>query len=434
MGARPAAERQMVGRMKKTLAELSDHELVTRLKSLVRRDAELTAEIVAHLGEVDQRRLYLDEACSSLFVYCTARLGMSESMAYKRIQAARASRRFPVLIDMLRASELHLCGVCLLVPHLTVENHQTLLAAARHKSKREIERLLAVSFPRPNVATTVRRLPEPKREEVNDASTTRDAASGVEPDSDPRASVSENDALQTGSECQGDRPAPSVLPAWRPPPKPSTVLEPLSAARFKVQLTASQTLHDKLRQAQDLLRHQIPDGDIPTILEQALDLLLAEVKRKRFAQPRGRKRSVAARVPSAQDGAGAEHDGRCAKGGAARSRRRSQGTRYVPAEVKRAVVERDGLQCAFVDEQGRRCQETGFLELQHMKPVARGGQSTAANVKLFCRAHNLHAACNDFGVAHVEKRIEEARQGRRPAEGSLRAIGEPAPVQVEPSS
>jgi hypothetical protein len=69
-----------------------------------------------------------------------------------------------------------------------------------------------------------------------------------------------------------------------------------------------------------------------------------------------------------------------------------------------------------------------------MKPVARGGQSTAANVKLFCRAHNLHAACNDFGVAHVEKRIEEARQGRRPAEGSLRAIGEPAPVQVEPSS
>jgi hypothetical protein len=77
MGARPAAERQMEGRMKKTLAELSDHELVTRLKSLVRRDAELTAEIVAHLGEVDQRRLYLDEACSSLFVYCTARLGMS---------------------------------------------------------------------------------------------------------------------------------------------------------------------------------------------------------------------------------------------------------------------------------------------------------------------------------------------------------------------
>lgn len=416
--------------MKGTLAKLSDGELVASLKNLLRRDAELAAEIVAHLGEVDQRRLYLDEACSSLFVYCRERLGMSEGMAYKRIQAARASRKFPVLIDMLRAAELHLCGVCLLVPHLTVENHRTLLAAAKHKSKREIERLLAESFPHPDVAATVRRLPEPKREKANDASTTRGATSLVEPDSDPLA-VSENDATGADAECQVPRPAPTVVPSWRSSPKPGAVLEPLSATRFKVQFTASQALHDKLRQAQDLLRHQIPDGDIPKILDQALDLLLAEVKRKRFAQPRGRRRSVAAKAPTEMDGAAAEHAAGCVKGGAARSRRRSQGTRYVSAEVRRSVVERDGMQCAFVDAEGRRCQETGFLELQHMKPVARGGQSTVANVKLYCRAHNQHAARNDFGVAHVEKKIHEARQGDRAAEGSLRAIEEPTPVQVE---
>jgi hypothetical protein len=212
------------------------------------------------------------------------------------------------------------------------------------------------------------------------------------------------------------------------------VVEPLSAARFKVQFTASQALHDKLRQAQDLLRHRIPDGDIPKILDQALDLLLAEVKRKRFAQPRGRRRSVAAKVPTGTDGADAEHAARCVNDGAARSRRRSQGTRYVSAEVRRAVVERDGMRCAFVDEQGRRCQETGFLELQHMKPVARGGQSTEANVKVYCRAHNQHAARNDFGVAHVEKKIHQARQGHRAAEGSPRAIEKPTPVQVEEPS
>lgn len=420
--------------MKGTLAKLSDGELVASLKNLLRRDAELTAEIVAHLGEVDQRRLYLDEACSSLFVYCKARLGMSEGMAYKRIQAARASRKFPVLIDMLRAAELHLCGVCLLVPHLTVENHRTLLAAAKHKSKREIERLLAESFPHPDVAATVRRLPQPKWERTNDALAARDATSPAATVGDPPA-VSQNDASHTGSECQGPRPAPMVLlPPGQPARKPSAMVEPLSAARFKVEFTADQALHDKLRQAQDLLRHKIPDGDIPKVLDRALDLLLAEVKRKRFAQPRGRRRSVAAKAPTGTDGADAEHDARCVNGDAARSRRRSQSTRYVSAEVRRAVVERDGMQCAFVDEQGRRCQETGFLELQHMKPVARGGQSAVANLKLYCRAHNQHAARNDFGVALIEKKIQEAQQGHRPGGGSRRAIDEPTPVHVEEPS
>src|SRR3990170_5309855 len=134
--------------------------LVTRLQTLLVRDRRLTAEVVAHLAEVDARKLYLDHACSSMFTYCVERLHMSEPTAYKRIEAARAARRFPVIFARVAAGELHLAAVTLLARRLSEDNHLELLAEAAHRSKREVERLLAVRFPRPDVAASLRRAPQ----------------------------------------------------------------------------------------------------------------------------------------------------------------------------------------------------------------------------------------------------------------------------------
>ena len=49
--------------------------------------------LVASLAEMDARKLYLGEGCSSLFTYCTRVLYLSEYAAYGRIEAARAARR-----------------------------------------------------------------------------------------------------------------------------------------------------------------------------------------------------------------------------------------------------------------------------------------------------------------------------------------------------
>ena len=54
---------------------------------------------LALLAEVDARRLYLGEGCSSLFTYCTQVLHLSEHAAYHRIEAARAARQYPVILD-----------------------------------------------------------------------------------------------------------------------------------------------------------------------------------------------------------------------------------------------------------------------------------------------------------------------------------------------
>src|SRR6187549_1819592 len=112
------------------LETMSDREVVERLEELLREERRLTAEVLAHLGEVEARRLYLPAACASMFVYCTRVLGMSEDQAFKRIRAARAVRRFPAVGAALAEGRLHLTGVVLLAPHLTEGNVAELVAGA----------------------------------------------------------------------------------------------------------------------------------------------------------------------------------------------------------------------------------------------------------------------------------------------------------------
>ena len=79
----------------------------------------VTADLLALLGELDARRLYLGEGCSSLFTYCTQVLHLSEHAAYHRIEAARAARRFPIILELVADGSVTLTTVALLRPHLT---------------------------------------------------------------------------------------------------------------------------------------------------------------------------------------------------------------------------------------------------------------------------------------------------------------------------
>src|SRR5437773_1863226 len=122
-----------------SLTRLSDAELVARMKSLVARERDATAQIVAHLAELDTRDVHLREGYESLYAYCRDALGLSEWEAYNRIEVARTARRFPVILGMLAAGAIHLTAVKLLAPHLTLANHGEVLASARGKKKPEIE-------------------------------------------------------------------------------------------------------------------------------------------------------------------------------------------------------------------------------------------------------------------------------------------------------
>ena len=96
------------------LAELSTEQLLAQLLELVHRGRKLEADLIAHLAEVDERRLYLREGCPSMFAYCVDVLRFAEAVAYKRISAMRAARRYPEVLTALREGALHLTAVSLL--------------------------------------------------------------------------------------------------------------------------------------------------------------------------------------------------------------------------------------------------------------------------------------------------------------------------------
>ena len=142
------------------LAALSDNDLLRCLAEILSQSRRVERDLVAHIGEVDARRLYAREAFPSMFAYCTGALHLSEGEAYLRIAVARASREHPILLAMLGDGRLHLSGIAQLAPHLTAENREALLSRATHRSKRQIEELIAEVAPREDVPALIRKLPD----------------------------------------------------------------------------------------------------------------------------------------------------------------------------------------------------------------------------------------------------------------------------------
>src|SRR5262245_19976786 len=108
-------------------SSVSNQVLLELLSSAVRTERAASAMVIAHLAELDRRRLYLDEACSSLYSYCIKRLGYSEDGAVKRVRVARLVQRLPRVLDELASGAIHLTGLFLLSQHLTEDNADVLL-------------------------------------------------------------------------------------------------------------------------------------------------------------------------------------------------------------------------------------------------------------------------------------------------------------------
>jgi hypothetical protein len=329
-------------------ADLSHEDLRDEAVKLARQERLATAALIRCLMEVDARRLYLADGYSSLFTFCTQVLHLSEHAALGRIEVARAARRLPALLPHLEAGFITVTNARLLAPHLTEANCDELLASARHRRKREVEELVGKLRPQPDVRSAVRKLPAPP-------------ASRRPSVCAPQAAVRESPSDETVA-------APPSTPA-RP------VVAALAPERFKIQFTASREILDKLRYAQDLLRHVIPSGDVAVVFERALGALIEQLEKQKCGLT-SRPGKAAACAP---------------------------GSRHIPAAVRREVWRRDEGRCAFVGAHGR-CQERAFLEFHHLIPFAAGGRADAANIQLRCRAHNLYEADLFFGADAVRER------------------------------
>ena len=348
---------------------LSDQDLLARIAVLAGKEREASVELVAHLAELDTRpSLYAAHGHGSLFTYCTEALSLSEDAACNRIYAARACRRFPVILGALAAGALSLTSVRMLSPHLTPENHEAVLARASGRRRREIEALVAELAPRPDVPSSVRKLPGVTPPVPTPPSATAPPATGMK-------ATSESTTTEAASE--------SALPIGSParvPPRRRPIVETTSPERYRVQFTIGKEGHDKLRRVQALLRREIPDGDPGAIFDRAIAHLLETVEKEKLGattkprEPRAIRRGTDSRVSS----------GRLT-------------SRHTPSHVKRSAWRSDGGQCAFVSKDGRRCIERAFLELHHIRPYALGGPTSTENISLRCRHHNQYEAELVFG-------------------------------------
>jgi hypothetical protein len=129
------------------ISTLSDTELDLEARRVVQDERDATIAVLRLLIEIDRRELHLALGHSSLFVYCTRILRLSEQSAYRRITAARAARRYPRLLDFLEDGSLTLSSIGLLAAELTPDIADALMDAARFKTTREVERLIATTFP-----------------------------------------------------------------------------------------------------------------------------------------------------------------------------------------------------------------------------------------------------------------------------------------------
>ena len=339
----------------RSLEHVSDDELLRRLAELLCQSRHTEADLVAHIGEADSRRLYAREASPSMFAYCTERLHLSEAEAYLRIAAARAAREHPVLLTMLADGRLHLTAIAKLAPHLTPENR---------------EELLAELLPRPDAPALIRKLPE-RRTVAPQTPAPRQSADGSASVSGPRL----DGIVPSGPELRLDGvDSPRVelrLDAVGASASPATV-QPLAPGRYKVQFTASAALRDKLERLQALMRSSVPDGDLATLIEEAVTEKLERLEARRFARTKAPRRGLS-------------------------ESQTKPSSRHIPAAVRRAVHERDGGRCRFVDEQGRRCTARDGLEFHHRHPFGLGGDHSLEGIALLCRAHNHYLAEVDYG-------------------------------------
>jgi hypothetical protein len=382
------------------LDRLSNDELLTCTRRLVGCDNQLLAALLAHLGEVEARGIHRERSCASLYTYCVYELRMSEDSALRRAKAARVVRRFPASLGAIARGELHLTGLLLLGPHLTEANLVEVLALAKHRTKKEIEKLVRRLDPLPDVPPRIEPLGPassglPRAIAPTWAAMTAGLAGPVRellPGERPSDWVSEPAQNASTSAFELETPAPSQdeSPSLRVP------------ERYSVQFTATQEYVDLLQEARDLLSHAAPNAALDEVHRRALECLARELRKKKYAETTRFVTTLGSPRRGIPEGGDQPREPKPEPEPKPSEGRRS--SRHIPAAVRRRVAERDERRCTYVAACGQRCRETRLLEFHHLEAHAHGGPPTEANITLRCASHNTLAAEEDFGREHMREK------------------------------
>lgn len=317
---------------------LSDSVLTEKTEFLIRKEREITLELLHHLREVNRRKLFGGHG--SLHAYLVAQ-GYEGGSAQRRIDAMRLLTVFPEAEEKIVNGELSFTVAAQVqtffrqeekIQPLALEERKEVLDSLIGKSSREVEREL------------LRRSAQPE--------------------------THFHEKVRVKSETHSE---------------------------MKV-LVTDEVLQD-LEALKGLLAHKHPHlsyGELLGVIAKiALEKLNPAREPRRRSKDNAGKPSKKHELPALE----ASSSQPALPALEASPLPETHRTRKTPrAALKRAVYQRDGAACAHIDPKtGKRCGSRYFLELHHLKSWAKGGPNTLENLSVRCRSHNQRYAIEEFG-------------------------------------
>jgi 5-methylcytosine-specific restriction endonuclease McrA len=395
------------------LSQLSDSQLIKRLDALVQKERVTTLEVIHHIIEFDRRKLYLGIGYGSLHKYCILHLGFSEPAAMRRIQAARCIVNFPEIDPLLAKNELNLTGVCKLAGILSEENKGEVLQEARCRSSRQIDEIVARYHPAKDVRDRV--CPIFVSAGANGTVHANQSDREDSKNSSKPGSPSTHDDSKQGNCGKTTFGADGKkFTTCGNSSQQSTILK----KKYKLEFSVEPECMKKLEEAKAILSRKYPSGVLlGKLLEEALDAYLdkhsPERKKKRRKDRKAKqeekkngklphnKKTQKAKATNTKTGAG-----RTKSRGPTRSKHEGY-NRYIPQAVQDEVFARDKGRCTYVGTDGVRCNSTWNLQIDHIKPYAKGGNHDANNLRLLCAKHNILEAEKCYGRHYIQQQMRK---------------------------
>ncbi|HTL12383.1 MAG TPA: HNH endonuclease signature motif containing protein [Bdellovibrionota bacterium] len=357
------------------VASLSDQGLLEAALRCARSEREQTAALVAHLSEVCRRDLALKRGYASLFKYAREALGLTDSMAWERVSAARLALQVPETIDRLLTGELTLAAAGELWKCLQNEKRAALGSSPSGKPSGPTEALALQPSLIPAQAPA--KHTAPSGPEVYDAfaqilgKTRRESEAVLQ---------------EWRRERNGTRAEESGAPSPRPASRRNSHSRSWTECSFF--LGAEElALFDRLR---DLLSHKLGTRDPQAVFQWLLQKGLDQV------DPLRREARIQKRKQAKQKRAHKDAAPQCLEQEAARpvslpasAVAKATQRKPISAPLRRRVWIRDKGRCQHTDPlTGRQCDATGFLDLDHVVPVSQGGENLEENLRVSCANHN----------------------------------------------
>lgn len=307
---------------------ISDDDLIFETERLIKTERKITHLILWHISEIEERKIYAQLGFESMYSYLTRALGYSESAAYRRLQSARLLKKVPEISSKLEAGSLNL----------------TQLA--------EVQKNI--------------QLKKDKIGEVSSDSTL-----------DLLAKIENKNKFETQKTIAVELDLPIKDYEWVRPQKDDSL---------RIEMTLSAEQFEELEKAKSFLSHVCPDGSWAEVIFQ----LAQAYNRKKMGEAKSLRETSR---PTPQPPAVAQGNTAAAKRGVMKGVPAVGVREPVPSKTRRDVFRKAGYRCEFVSPQTRRrCSSKHLLEIDHIKPVALGGDNSESNLRLFCRTHNLLAA------------------------------------------